>query len=409
MAPARFLHPNGARTHGLKRRARLQDTTSTAFDVWGVNGVVRRGEAFELGCGDGSCDDTIGAVEASRLAPLTAPDTLRAGQELRANQWLLSKNRQFGLVMQGDGNLVIYNQGDGNGFWDMVTAGSGATHFALQTDGNLVLYAGSRALWNTETNGRGSNVSLTMQNDGNLVLYQGGAALWDSHTMGGHRNEEKSFFEDVVSTFEDIVSKVAPFVQLAISFVPGVGAVVNGAIAAGISLAEGNSITDALLSGTMNALPGGPLVKAAFDVGVGIVKGDSVSTIALNTARDNLPGGAAAKAAFDVAVSLAVGQQVQQGNLAAVQVLDTPTGPKMVVPSVPVGPPAFLSPLLSTNKARASGITLRSISTDTIEKLRLELVRTEKGKAELAAKKARKVALGVAGAGALGAAAWLLL
>ncbi len=365
---------------------------------------MRRGEAFELGGGCGDCG--IGEIGPGRLAPLTAPDTLRAGQSLLPGQWLLSKNRQWGLTLQAaDGNLVLYNQGDGAGYWNTRTPGIAPGKLALQTDGNLVLYDRNGAVFlNAHTDGQGPSVYLVMQTDGNLVLYRGSTALWQSDTVGGTIAEHSSFFEDVVSTFEDVVSKIAPFVQLAISFVPGVGAVVNGAIAAGISLAQGNSITDALISGTMNALPGGPLVKAAFDVGVGIVKGDSVSTIALNTARDNLPGGAAAVAAFDVAVSLAVGQQVQRGNIAAVA-LD-PDAPSIVVPPVPFGPPAVLSPFLSRNKAQASGIARDSIARNIHL---LELVITEKGKAELAAKKARKVALGVAGAGALGAAAWLLL
>ncbi len=367
---------------------------------------MRRGEAFELGCGEGDCAG-IGAIGPGRSAPLTAPDTLRAGDSLLPGQWLLSKNRQWALTLQAaDGNLVLYNQGDGNGYWNAETPGTAPGKLAMQSDGNLVIYDRRGApIWDVHMAGQGPSVYLLMQSDGNLVLYNGTTALWQSNTVGGVIHEDSSFLEDVVSTFEDVVSKIAPFAELAISFVPGVGAVVNGAIAAGISLAEGNSITDALLSGTANALPGGPLIKAAFDVGVGIVKGEKVSTIALNTARDNLPGGAAAVAAFDVAVSLAVGQQVQHGNIAAVQVLD-PSAPKVIVPPAPVGPPAAVAPFLYSRKSSLVGVTLASGPS---QALIADIILTQKGKAELAAKKARKVALGVAGAGALGAAAWLLL
>ena len=134
------------------------------------------------------------------------------------------------LVMQGDGNLVLY-QG-GTALWNSGTGGqncgSNSCVSVFQGDGNLVIYNGSRALWNSQTGGsgallilspqlpylkivtsaqsvvwtdsnqfapgnltlpQGSSVTagsllLAMQGDGNLVLYQGGAALWNSGSGG---------------------------------------------------------------------------------------------------------------------------------------------------------------------------------------------------------------------------------
>jgi len=53
----------------------------------------------------------------------------------------------------------------------------------MQTDGNLVLYAGGAAVWSTGTNGTGSQNRLVMQSDGNLVIYtQLNHPVWASKT-----------------------------------------------------------------------------------------------------------------------------------------------------------------------------------------------------------------------------------
>lgn len=56
----------------------------------------------------------------------------------------------------------------------------------MQTDGNLVLYGFNNvAYWSTQTSGRSCTASTCVavfQADGNLVLYQNGSAYWASHT-----------------------------------------------------------------------------------------------------------------------------------------------------------------------------------------------------------------------------------
>ena len=49
-----------------------------------------------------------------------------------------------------------------------------------QSDGNLVVYQGSKAVWATGTNGQ-AGARLVVQDDGNLVLYKGSTAVWDRH------------------------------------------------------------------------------------------------------------------------------------------------------------------------------------------------------------------------------------
>ncbi len=69
------------------------------------------------------------------------------------------------------------------------------------------------------------------------------------------------------------VKDVAPYAQMVISQVPGVGQGVSGAISAGLALAEGQPVTAALAAGVKGALPGGPLAASLFSVGQAAVEG----------------------------------------------------------------------------------------------------------------------------------------
>jgi hypothetical protein len=75
------------------------------------------------------------------------------------------------LVMQDDGNLVIYEK---NGAYKWATGtngkGTGPYRLMMQTDGNLVIYdSKNAAIWATGTNGKGGNM-LTVTDDKNVVM-----------------------------------------------------------------------------------------------------------------------------------------------------------------------------------------------------------------------------------------------
>lgn len=72
------------------------------------------------------------------------------------------------------------------------------------------------------------------------------------------------------------IRDVAPYAQMVVSVVPGVGQGVSGAIAASLALANGKNITEALKEGVKGTLPGGPLAKAAFDLGEAAVQGKPI-------------------------------------------------------------------------------------------------------------------------------------
>ncbi|MDQ3900078.1 MAG: LysM peptidoglycan-binding domain-containing protein [Actinomycetota bacterium] len=117
-------------------------------------------------------------------------DVLRAGESLGIDQKLTSSNGKYSLIMQGDGNLVLYTESN-TPVWSTRTQGSGAVRASLQDDGNLVLYTKEVerrfhrdvpvAVWASKTSGE--HVRLILQDDRNLVVYTAdGRALWASGT-----------------------------------------------------------------------------------------------------------------------------------------------------------------------------------------------------------------------------------
>ncbi len=116
---------------------------------------------------------------------------LVTGQTLYTNQILGSSptNPAYRLIMQGDGNLVVYNAAT-KPIWQSGTHGTGSNNrLVMQGDGNLVVYtSANRPVWNSATSGAGSNLKLLMQGDGNAVLYKLSSnddkltPLWSTYT-----------------------------------------------------------------------------------------------------------------------------------------------------------------------------------------------------------------------------------
>jgi hypothetical protein len=113
----------------------------------------------------------IAPVTGDTLFPNSAPQKLLVGQALH------SASGGYVLVMQSDGNLVAYSPT--KAIWSSSTSGAGAS-FVMQTDGNAVLYSNGKPVWSTGTYGHPGSV-LVMQPDGNVVVYSpSGQPLWAS-------------------------------------------------------------------------------------------------------------------------------------------------------------------------------------------------------------------------------------
>lgn len=102
-------------------------------------------------------------------------------QRLNPGWQIQSPDRRFNMVMQQDGNLVVY--AGPTALWATNTYYVGSD-LEMQSDGNLVVYApGHQAVWSSGTNNGAPNVFVA-QNDGNFVIYAPGhSALWSTNTM----------------------------------------------------------------------------------------------------------------------------------------------------------------------------------------------------------------------------------
>jgi hypothetical protein len=134
--------------------------------------------------GDGFIEIYYGAqTPPPQAEPPTSPDLLISGQGLLRGQSLTSSDGRFTLILQNDGNLVIYDPSN-QPLWASNTWGHPeAAEAIMQNDGNFVVYdVAARALWSTNTSGN-PGAWVIMQSDGNLVLYDSnGQPLWASNT-----------------------------------------------------------------------------------------------------------------------------------------------------------------------------------------------------------------------------------
>jgi len=136
-----------------------------------------KAELAEESLGEAAKENYISYHPACNTAGRATPigknlgDTLRSGQKIHEGDYLRSKDGRFKLLMQGDGNLVIY--GVNKVVWSSGTHGQGCTPFKLilRKNGNLIIRDKDSRIWASDTSGKGSHpVSLVMQNDGNLVM-----------------------------------------------------------------------------------------------------------------------------------------------------------------------------------------------------------------------------------------------
>jgi hypothetical protein len=129
-------------------------------------------------------DDTSGvqSIYGNVTAAPAVTDTLTTGLRLTVGQTLVSTNRRYRLLMQSDGNLVLYDDVARTAPWASNTGGISPGYALLQGDGNFVVYdAQAVGRWGSNTVGY-PNSRLVLQNDGNLVLYaSNGQATWGSN------------------------------------------------------------------------------------------------------------------------------------------------------------------------------------------------------------------------------------
>lgn len=100
-------------------------------------------------------------------------DRIQAGQSLGTGSQLNSPNRLYQLVLQDDGNCVLYRLSSApQPLWDTRSRGQGC-RLSLNSEGQLQLSDSSgKALWQAGSSHGAGDYYLQLQDDGNLVLYR---------------------------------------------------------------------------------------------------------------------------------------------------------------------------------------------------------------------------------------------
>ena len=263
------------------------------------------------------------------------------------------------MMVQKDGNIVLFDKAN-RPFWASRTNraseaawGGNPPYLKLQDDGNLVLISGRVPLWSTDSNGFvnrqdeggwlenavksvGRGLESAVHAVGNLSSsvadtlgkvpligpglkglygYTYGALIQSADNVVSGVRLDKVVSRHFESQIQN-VKQVAPYVQTVISIVPGIGPGISGAISAGLTLAQGRPIDEALVDFAAGSLPGGALAKSMAKMAFDAASGKPLSDIAISAlpippaARDGL------KAGLRVASDVAQGKRVDRALLA---------------------------------------------------------------------------------------------
>lgn len=109
---------------------------------------------------------------------------LASGETLQPQQYLTSANKQYKMMMQAAGDLVIQDLSSGDTIWDTGTTVDDS-RLIMRTDGDLVVLGPGGALqWASNTTGHPGAIA-TLQSDGDLVITDDGHEIWASDGIGG--------------------------------------------------------------------------------------------------------------------------------------------------------------------------------------------------------------------------------
>ncbi|WP_375497030.1 L,D-transpeptidase family protein [uncultured Jatrophihabitans sp.] len=142
-----------------------------------------------LACIAASLVCLVGAPPAAAAAkPVTS---VAAGQGLQLGTTLFSHDHRFRAQVTSGGNLVV--TGPTGRVWSTRTRGASA-RLRVQSNGDVVLWSGSRALWRSGTYGSGGANVLWLGSDGVLRISNHAALVWASssgNACGGNRSAHR--------------------------------------------------------------------------------------------------------------------------------------------------------------------------------------------------------------------------
>lgn len=106
---------------------------------------------------------------------------MTGGQQFTQSYYMRSSDNRYAVLLQTDGNVVLYSAGYHPLWWTSPALGD---TFTEQTDGNLVLYALGTPKWQSISSGHPGAYAV-IQTDGNFVVYSStNFPLWVSNTGG---------------------------------------------------------------------------------------------------------------------------------------------------------------------------------------------------------------------------------
>lgn len=144
-----------------------------------------QGLVFRMAVSWASIFSISSLIALSLMSSAYAGDTLRQDERLSRDQSLTSNNGCFRLIMQNDGNLVLYNKAD-TPLWATGTTGKEVNFAIMQADGNFVLYGpDGHPVWAANPENVGpAGFRLVVQDDGNTVVYANDRPTWVTNTGG---------------------------------------------------------------------------------------------------------------------------------------------------------------------------------------------------------------------------------
>ncbi|MCD4766367.1 MAG: hypothetical protein K8R34_07640 [Methanosarcinales archaeon] len=141
-------------------------------------------------------------VWATKTGPTAQGDDMQPGEVLNPGQSISSINGRYTFVYQDDGNLVLYRNQDRKPLWASGTYGRPAQVCIMQGDGNLVIYdPDGQPIWSSDTwHDQGSR--LIVQNDGNVVIYRpDNTPVWATNTKDDYKADLSWWKDDLVNYF----------------------------------------------------------------------------------------------------------------------------------------------------------------------------------------------------------------
>ncbi|QQJ97857.1 peptidase S53 [Burkholderia ambifaria] len=153
----------------------VQSTTASIFhDITnGSNGAYSAGSGWDFVTGWGTPNVSLLYSSLCGSTSVSYSGGINEGTTLKPGQAVYSASRNHQLLMQGDGNLVLYNTTNGAAVWNTRTYGNAGAYAVFQNDGNFVVYSANGAvLWYSATYGQSGSQHLSVQDDGNMVIYQ---------------------------------------------------------------------------------------------------------------------------------------------------------------------------------------------------------------------------------------------